>query len=73
MGVKESSRLNLAVTIVNMAVILFIVAAGAGSIQRANWTPFAPHGAPGVLAGASYVFFSYIGFDTGEGSIAHRN
>ena len=27
-------------------------------------TPFAPNGAEGVLAGASVVFFSFVGFDT---------
>ncbi|MDQ3255319.1 MAG: amino acid permease, partial [Acidobacteriota bacterium] len=29
----------------------------------ANWSPFAPNGAAGVLKGVSAVFFAYIGFD----------
>src|SRR5262249_48352265 len=29
----------------------------------ANWHPFAPNGFSGIMAGASLIFFAYIGFD----------
>ncbi len=32
-------------------------------VETANYHPFAPYGARGVLRGASVVFFAYIGFD----------
>lgn len=66
LGAKESSRLNLTITAVNVVVIAFIVAVGASRLSPANWHPFAPHGVSGILSGASYVFFSFIGFDAGE-------
>ncbi|CAG9461907.1 unnamed protein product [Pedinophyceae sp. YPF-701] len=62
-GAKESSRLNRIITMMNGFLIVFIVVLGATHVAPNNWTPFAPHGAAGVLSGASYVFFSFIGFD----------
>jgi len=37
---------------------------GAGHIDTTNWHPFMPYGVPGVLRGAAYIFFAYIGFDS---------
>lgn len=33
-------------------------------MDSANYSPFLPYGTSGVFAGASIVFFSFIGFDT---------
>eukprot|EP00873_Tetraselmis_striata_P042262 jgi/Tetstr1/462526/TSEL_007515.t1 len=63
-GVSESMRLNLALTAANLGIIAFIIVAGASGLRAENWVPWAPHGASGVVAGAGYVFFSYIGFDS---------
>jgi APA family basic amino acid/polyamine antiporter len=63
-GIKESSRFNTIVTLVNLACIAFVLVAGYSKIQRKNYTPFAPKGMAGVASGASVVFFSFIGFDT---------
>ena len=63
MGASESARLNLCVTCVNMALILFIIVAGISEVERDNYEPFSPFGAPGVMTGAGFVFFSYVGFD----------
>ena len=43
-------------------IILFIVL-GVFHINVANYKPFAPFGWSGVMAGASIIFFAYIGFD----------
>ncbi len=40
-----------------------MIAIGAFYVQPANWSPFAPNGASGVLKGIAAVFFAYIGFD----------
>ena len=63
MGASESARLNLVITCVNMGLILFIVVAGVSEIQESNYEPFFPNGASGVMTGAGFVFFSYVGFD----------
>ena len=50
--------------IVKVIAILFFCFGAARFINTANWHPFAPHGFPGILTGASIIFFSYIGFDS---------
>ncbi|CAG9466258.1 unnamed protein product [Pedinophyceae sp. YPF-701] len=62
-GVRESSRMNKAMTAVNLAVIMFIIFVGVQHVSTDNWEPFAPRGVDGVVSGAAYAFFSYIGFD----------
>jgi APA family basic amino acid/polyamine antiporter len=63
LGASESARLNVIITVLNMALILFIVVAGFSEVDRANYTPFFANGAGGVATGAGFVFFSYVGFD----------
>ena len=42
LGVKESSRVNMAVTIMNISIILFIIIAGAAYVSEANYTAAPP-------------------------------
>ena len=42
---------------------LGVVGLGVRFIHPGNWHPFAPHGWPGIQAGAAIIFFAYIGFD----------
>jgi APA family basic amino acid/polyamine antiporter len=62
-GVKESARLNAALVVLKLVLVVGFVALGAAYVEPAHWHPFAPHGFRGVWAGASIAFFSYIGFD----------
>ncbi|MCU0233978.1 MAG: amino acid permease [Thermoanaerobaculales bacterium] len=62
-GIRESSRLNIAMVVVKLGVLVFFVAVGCFYVQPENWTPFLPNGFHGVWAGAAIVFFAYIGFD----------
>jgi len=70
-GIKESASVNNVIVFIKVAVIILFIALAVGSIDTANWTPFIPEntgtrehfGASGVIAGASVVFFAYIGFD----------
>jgi basic amino acid/polyamine antiporter, APA family len=63
-GVRESASFNSFIVVLKTAVILYVIAAGAGYVDSANWSPFMPFGWHGVVAGAGLVFFAYIGFDS---------
>ncbi|MFN8575880.1 MAG: amino acid permease [Candidatus Sericytochromatia bacterium] len=74
-GIKEASSTNNLMVILKVSVVLFVIVAGAFYISPENWTPFIPErvidkdgvghfGLLGVISGASYVFFAYIGFDS---------
>ena len=73
-GIKEAARTNNIIVVIKVAVVLFVIIAGAFYIDTANWHPFIPaeivdekgdshFGWSGVITAATIVFFAYIGFD----------
>ncbi|CAG5038344.1 unnamed protein product [Parnassius apollo] len=77
LGVRASSAVNNVLAAVNMAVILFIVIAGAFKADVSNWRipassvpegqgsgGFFPYGVWGTLRGAAICFYGFVGFDT---------
>ncbi len=62
-GIRESARINAAMVLLKLVVVLFVIVVGSRYIQPENWHPFLPYGVPGVLKGSAYIFFAYIGFD----------
>src|SRR5690242_12125554 len=63
-GIRESAGFNAAMVVLKLAVVLFVIGLGSAYVQPQNWHPFLPYGWNGVMQGASYVFFAYIGFDS---------
>src|ERR1700733_3118365 len=63
-GVREGARANTVMVGIKIAAIAIFCLGSMNAIHVENWKPFAPHGFPGILTGASIVFFTYIGFDS---------
>src|ERR1700754_3908373 len=63
-GVRETAKVNIAMVALKLLILaFFIVVAFVAAFNSDNLTPFAPHGADGVVTAASVIFFAYIGFD----------
>jgi basic amino acid/polyamine antiporter, APA family len=62
-GIKESKTSANYMVVFKVAVIIFVIIAGAFFVDVNNWTPFLPNRFEGVLKGVSAVFYAYIGFD----------
>lgn len=72
-GTKESGTVNALIVAVKLAIVLFFIVIGLGHITNANYhlpagpqTNFGgyfPFGITGMLGGAAFIFFAYIGFD----------
>lgn len=62
-GTQESARVNTAVVVLKVAVLVFFCAVAFTAFRAGDLAPFAPLGVAGITAAASQVFFSYIGFD----------
>jgi basic amino acid/polyamine antiporter, APA family len=62
-GMEEAKWVINTSTALYAGVVVIIIVVGSMRVDVDNWTPFLPFGTTGVLAGASHVFFSFIGFD----------
>jgi basic amino acid/polyamine antiporter, APA family len=61
-GIRRSSRANLAIVAVSLGVLLLFVGAGLGSFRVEHLRPFAPQGWRGTLQAAAILFFAYTGY-----------
>jgi APA family basic amino acid/polyamine antiporter len=71
-GVKESTGTNAVLVIIKMSVLAFFVVIALPHFNVAHFSPFLPNGwrqsaahntIVGVIPGAFYAFFAFIGFD----------
>ena len=62
-GVTESARVNVAMVVIKLAVLLLFAAVALTAFEADNFADFAPAGAAGVTAAAGTIFFTFIGLD----------
>ncbi len=72
-GTRESGAVNSVIVAIKVAVVIFFIIVGAGHINPANYHlppgpqsglgGYFPFGIAGMLGGAAFMFFAYIGFD----------
>jgi APA family basic amino acid/polyamine antiporter len=61
-GTKRSAVVNNILVLVKILILCLFVGFGALQVNTKNYTPFAPYGLVGILQGAAFIFFAYIGF-----------
>lgn len=69
-GMQSSKRINNAMVILKIVIILLFIGIGLFFIKPANYHPFMPYKFGGVLKGATTVFFAFLGFDAVSSSAA---
>ncbi len=72
-GTRESGSVNAVIVAIKLLIVLFFIAIGVGHIDGANYHlpaggpaglgGYFPFGWEGMLGGAAFIFFAYIGFD----------
>jgi len=70
-GISESARVNAAIVIIKVSIVIVVIFVGYSYIKPENYTPFIPEntgtfgefGISGIMRGAAVIFFAYIGFD----------
>lgn len=62
-GIKESRNVSNLLVYIKVGIVLMVIIGGVFYVDTANWSPFAPNGAQGVMLSVAAVFFSFIGFD----------
>ena len=62
-GAKESTVANMVLVVVKLLALAFFIVVAMSQFSSQNFTPFAPNGFNGVIAGAAIIFFAFLGFD----------
>ncbi|MGL3199953.1 MULTISPECIES: amino acid permease [Curtobacterium] len=65
-GTRLSSRVSAVITIVKVAIVVFVIVAGAFFVKAANFTPFVPPAAPSKDADGSFWTQSLVSWATGS-------
>jgi APA family basic amino acid/polyamine antiporter len=61
-GAKQSATVNNILVIMKIAILCLFVVVGISQIRPQNFAKFSPNGFSGILQGASFMFFAYLGF-----------
>jgi len=61
-GIKQSAAVNNALVLTKIAILCLFILMGIFRINLGNYLQFAPNGFFGILQGAGFIFFAYLGF-----------
>lgn len=61
-GIRRTSRLNLAIVAVSLGSLILFLVMSAPAVAETRYEPFAPFGLAGTLEGAALIFFAYTGY-----------
>lgn len=61
-GIKQSAIANNILVITKVVILTVFILFGIFQIHAQNYLPFSPNGIFGVLQGAGFIFFAYLGF-----------
>ncbi len=61
-GIKQSARINNVLVILKIAILVLFIGFGIFQIHPQNFSQFSPNGWFGILQGAGFIFFAYLGF-----------
>jgi APA family basic amino acid/polyamine antiporter len=61
-GIKQSTTVNNILVIIKIAILCSFIGFGIFQIHPQNLSQFSPNGSFGILQGAGFIFFAYLGF-----------
>jgi basic amino acid/polyamine antiporter, APA family len=61
-SIKQSARFNNVLVVTKILILALFVIVGAFHVTTQNYSNFAPNGFFGILQGAAFIFFAYLGF-----------
>jgi len=61
-GTKHSAMINNILVLTKIVILCLFVGFGAFHVNSYNYSQFAPNGLVGILQGAGFIFFAYLGF-----------
>jgi basic amino acid/polyamine antiporter, APA family len=61
-GMKKSATVNNVLVIIKIAILSVFIGFGIFQINPQNFAQFSPNGSFGILQGAAFIFFAYLGF-----------
>jgi APA family basic amino acid/polyamine antiporter len=61
-GIKQSATVNNILVIIKIAILCLFIWFGMFQIHPQNFSQFSPNGVFGILQGAGFIFFAYLGF-----------
>jgi basic amino acid/polyamine antiporter, APA family len=62
-GASESAKVNAAMVLIKLGVLVLFIVVGVTGWSSDNLSDFAPFGVSGITSAAGIIFFSYIGLD----------
>jgi APA family basic amino acid/polyamine antiporter len=62
LGIKQSATVNNVLVIIKIAILSLFIGFGIFQIHPQNFSQLSPNGLFGILQGAGFIFFAYLGF-----------